>query len=134
LIVAGILAGWIIAPLAANMSLDTYFSDPHAVLYPFSSLFMFSAAHIHAAFPGSPFPDEINSPLWTVKYELFAYAAFGIISVLGLLRSRFTVVATAVLLGEMPCFCRRTFDGCGARRLRHGDGQEPRLWGRSGVR
>ena len=101
LLVAGMVVGWVIVPLWAATSPLDYFRDYHGLLYPFTSLFLFEDAHIHLGFPGSPFPGDLNLPLWTVKYELFAYAVFGLVSVAGLLRSKFVSAATCVLAGMM---------------------------------
>lgn len=99
LLVAGLLVGWVIAPLESGRPLAAYFGDLHALFYPVISLLFFSSAHVPMAFPGSPFPDDMNLPLWTVKYELLVYAVFGVVSVVGLLRSRFTAMVVCVLLG-----------------------------------
>jgi peptidoglycan/LPS O-acetylase OafA/YrhL len=99
LLVAGMVVGWVVGPLAASPSIAGYFGDLQGLLYPLTSLVIFNAAHVHSGFAGSPFPDELNMPLWTVKYELLAYAVFGLASVTGLLRGKFTVIALCVLFG-----------------------------------
>ncbi|HEY9010705.1 MAG TPA: hypothetical protein VIN06_06780, partial [Devosia sp.] len=55
--------------------------------------------HLPGVFVHSNHPGQVDLPLWTVKYELFAYLCFGIVSLLGLLKSRFTAALGCVLFG-----------------------------------
>lgn len=94
LLVAGIVTAWIVGPFFSRESLDGYFGELHTVLYPFTALF---DGHAHVYFRGSPFPDELNSSLWTIKYELLAYLIFGTVAAFGLLRRRFVAACVLVL-------------------------------------
>lgn len=99
LIVAGIVVGWVLVPFIVKRPLAEYFTDPETLLYPFTSVFMFEGAHLKGAFLNSTHPGDMDLPLWTIKYELFAYLCFGLVSVLGLLKSRFTAAAACVAFG-----------------------------------
>ena len=99
LIVAGFVVGWLLVPLGTNRFNLAYFLDRHTLAYPLGSAILFNNAHLHDAFALSPRPLEANLPLWTIKYELAAYFAFGIAVVTGLFRSRVTLLAITVTLG-----------------------------------
>lgn len=99
LLVAGMVVGWVLAPITTELSLIDYFSNPETLLYPLVSTFTLEALHLPGVFVHSNHPGQVDLPLWTIKYELFAYICFGVVSVLGLLRSRFTAVILCVLFG-----------------------------------
>jgi peptidoglycan/LPS O-acetylase OafA/YrhL len=96
LVVSGVVTAWLIGPFVSGETFVGYFADMHALLYPLVGLF---GGHAHVDFTGSPFPGELNSSLWTIKYELLAYLTFGTASALGLLRWRFVAACVTVLLG-----------------------------------
>lgn len=96
LIVSGIATAWIVGPLFSDKNLADYFGELHAVFYPFVG---FLGGHAHVDFVDSIFPDQLNSSLWTIKYELLAYMIFGAASALSLLKSRFVAASVTVILG-----------------------------------
>lgn len=83
LLVASAVTALVIVPLAADVSMLDMLRQPSTLLYPFKVLFAFEDAGLANAFAGNIRPD-VNSPLWTVKYELAAYAAFAALIVIGL--------------------------------------------------
>lgn len=99
LLVAGVAVGWVLGPMTTQLRLDEYFANPETLLYPLSSTFTFAGVELPGVFVHSKYPEQVNVPLWTIKYELLAYLGFGIISVLGLLRSRFAAALFCVLFG-----------------------------------
>ncbi|WP_204315970.1 hypothetical protein, partial [Enterobacter hormaechei] len=66
--------------------------------YPFATLVIFDRAQLHDMFLSSTHLGEINVPLWTIKYELFAYAAFVVGMSLSLITGRSVIVVGSLAL------------------------------------
>jgi len=49
--------------------------------------------HYAGAFPGNPFPAEINGSMWSIPYEFWCYIGVILLGVTGMLRSNRTLVA-----------------------------------------
>lgn len=99
LVVCGFVVAWLLGPFATALPVENYFSDPRTLLYPFLVPFLFDQASLPGIFEYGFNPGEVNAPLWTVKYELFAYLAFGVAASLGLTRSRRLTLALVAVLG-----------------------------------
>lgn len=99
LVICGFVVAWLLGPFATILPVENYFADPRTLLYPFLVPFLFDQASLPGVFQYGFNPGEVNAPLWTVKYELLAYLAFGIAASLGLTRSRWLVPALAAVLG-----------------------------------
>ena len=50
------------------------------------------------AFHANPFPDEVNQSLWSIPYGFWCYILAAVLSMIGVLRSRYRVLILAVLL------------------------------------
>ena len=99
LIACALLTAFVIGPLNTTLDLDEYFRDPATIFYPLKVVFQFSKVPLPGVFTTGMEPG-INIPLWTVKYELFAYCTFLLIPICGLFGSRaFANLATVVLGG-----------------------------------
>lgn len=99
LIACGFVVAWVLGPLATTLSIERYFADPRTLLYPFVVPFLFDVATLPGIFQHGFNPGEVNAPLWTIKYELLAYLAFGIAAALGLTQRRRLVLITTIILG-----------------------------------
>ncbi|ODT82395.1 MAG: hypothetical protein ABS76_07175 [Pelagibacterium sp. SCN 64-44] len=101
LIACGAATAWIIGAMNTSESLAAYFTDPATLTYPLRVLVQFNVAELQGVFQHGQEPGEINVPLWTVKFELFAYAAFLAIPILGLFGSRLCAVLLTLGFGAM---------------------------------
>lgn len=74
----GVLFAFVAGPLLTTLPILEYFSDAHTWMYPFAVLGQFARAEPpHEIFMTSPLAGAINTPLWTIKYEIFAYIILG---------------------------------------------------------
>lgn len=99
LLVCGVIVGWLFGAIGTSWTLSDYFSDAHTVFYPVASLLVFNKAELHDVFQTSTQPGEINTPLWTIKYELLAYACFSVAVYTRLLSNRAVALAGCIILG-----------------------------------
>lgn len=102
----GLVFAFIVGPLVTRMPLEEYWVDLHTWIYALGILLFFQhATPPHDIFTNVPLAGSINNPLWTIKYELAAYIALGVSSVIGVLRSRNAVtLSVAVLFGLLIVF------------------------------
>lgn len=98
LFVCGVLVAWILGPFGTRLSVAEYFHDGHTLTYPFASLAIFDRAQLHDMFLAGTHPGEINVPLWTIKYEVFAYAAFVVVMSAGFITRQWTVAFGCLVL------------------------------------
>lgn len=96
----GFVFAFIAGPFLTNLHWSDYFGDLHTWMYPFAVLVQFSRAVTpHEIFANAAFPEAANSPLWTIKYEIFAYICLAAFHALGLLgRASVLIMATGVTL------------------------------------
>lgn len=90
----GVVFAFLVGPFVSDASRFDYFSSRETWLYPLTVWLEFQ----HTASPPKvlesvPIAGAINNPLWTIKYEIFAYIGLGLMAVCGVLRSRWLVVA-----------------------------------------
>ena len=83
----GVLFAFFIGPFVSSAPWVDYFSSRETWLYPLTVWLEFQ----HTAPPPKvlesvPISGAINNPLWTIKYEIFAYVGLGLVAVSGLLR------------------------------------------------
>ncbi|MBN8955819.1 MAG: acyltransferase [Rhizobiales bacterium] len=100
LLVCGVIVGWLFGAMGTSWALPDYFSDAHTLFYPVASLLLFNKAPLHDVFQTSTQPGEINTPLWTIKYELLAYICFSLAVYSRLLSNRSVTLAGCVVLGS----------------------------------
>lgn len=124
LIASGLVVALLIAPFGTHHTFSGYYEELRTWLYPAASATLFEEATLTDVFAFGTQPGEINRPLWTIKYELLAYAAFGIAAALGFMRHK-AVVLTAlavfaglfvaidfVVVGESPLGSVLRFGSC----------------------
>lgn len=88
LFMLGVMFAFFIGPYLTSLTVEDYFSDAHTFLYPLAILVQFNeAVPPHGLFETVPYPDNVNEPLWTIRYELAAYAGLVIATAIGLFRS-----------------------------------------------
>lgn len=84
LFVFGLLMAFVAGPILSSSHPLEYFSDPHTWIYPFAILVEFAkAAPPHHVFQGLPYAEAVNTPLWTIKYEILAYGVLAAFSAAG---------------------------------------------------
>ncbi len=98
LICSSIVVGWLFGPLASSLTLLQYFSELQNLYYPVTTLLYFNKAELSGAFHWPPYPREVNSPLWTIKYEIACYICLMIGLRSKLLNSRIILAATIFLV------------------------------------
>jgi peptidoglycan/LPS O-acetylase OafA/YrhL len=95
-----IFAALLVGPVMTTLPLGQYFRDPHLSRYFLRTIGLLDS---HATLPGAfaSFPDEsqLNSSMWTLKFEIACYIGLAVFSWLKLLDSnnRFFLLLSACL-------------------------------------
>ncbi|UGV26980.1 acyltransferase [Rhodopseudomonas boonkerdii] len=88
LFVYGLVFAIIAGPLLTAATLTGYFVDIKTWTYPVTVLARFQQAPAPPGlFDDLPYAFAVNEPLWTLKYEMAAYAGLGVAQAIGLRRS-----------------------------------------------
>ncbi len=89
-----VLVLWLVAgPLLSSYVPAEYFAQMETWAFPMLILAQIDPhAGLPGVFPDHPMP-EMNGPLWTIRYELLAYLAAGILAAVGLFRRPSIIVA-----------------------------------------
>ena len=91
------LSAIILGPLFTSVPLAEYYRDPRFLHY-FANII----GDIHYVLPGvfstNPYPEIVNSQLWTIPFELKCYAALTVIAGIGLFSARRWLLASMILL------------------------------------
>lgn len=98
LVFCGAVTAFLLAPAGTSLSLFDYFAERGPYLYPWLIAVKFNHAALPHVFAAGTDPGAVNLPLWTVRYELVAYALFAVAAVLRLVRSRRIAVVTLGML------------------------------------
>ena len=94
----GLVFAFLIGPVFTSASVSVYFSDANTWLYPMLVGLQFQhAAPPPGVFETVPIPGAVNNPLWTIKYEVFAYLALGMVAFIGALNRRWIITSALVL-------------------------------------
>ncbi len=104
LIVAGLVTALVIGPIVTSSSVGEYFSAIGVWLYaPMIGSLVVDPLNVRlpGVFAETPFPDIVNGPLWTIRYEVMAYVSLLILAMAGVFASklRFTVFFGAAIAG-----------------------------------
>lgn len=80
----------VIGPLATTVSLNEYFTSSKTWFYLTRMTAFTPDIHLPGVFQNSvkPFADAINSPLWTIKYEIICYFLVGALGFFGILKNK----------------------------------------------
>lgn len=112
LFVCGAFFAFVLGPTMTNWELRHYFADAHTWIYPFAVVVNFAQAEPpHGVFSSAPFSGIPNDPLWTLKYELAAYAGLALLQLCGLLRSWMALVAMLLITGSIYVLTTSTAGG-----------------------
>jgi peptidoglycan/LPS O-acetylase OafA/YrhL len=89
------LSALILGPIFTSSTLKDYFSDPLFSRY-FYNLIGHVQYNLPAVFTNNPFPDQVNSQLWTIPPELKCYILMGLMSLFLVFRSRLYLLVVAI--------------------------------------
>lgn len=118
-LIAAMLILWLVTgPLFTGLSPAQYWSDAETWLFPVRIVFQIDPqASLPGVFASHPLTD-MNGPLWTIRYELLAYLAAGMLAAIGLFRNRWgilAVFAAAALLSDVEMLM--PYEGMGSGTL-----------------
>jgi len=118
-LIAAMLILWlVVGPLFTGLSPAQYWSAPETWLFPLLIVFQLDPqASLPGVFASHPLTD-MNGPLWTIRYELLAYLAAGILAVTGLFRNKWGILAifaAAALLSDVELLM--PYEGMGSGTL-----------------
>lgn len=118
LIVAALLLWLAVGPLFTTLSWAEYFSDSQSLSFLAKVIFQIEPmADLPGVFADHPMTD-MNGPLWTIRYELLAYLAAGLLAVMGLFRNKWWILvlfAGAALLSDIEMLW--PYEGIGSGTL-----------------
>lgn len=87
-----VLGAFIVAPLGRN-PMDFKFADLNTYLYILRPLLLIPNTDPSGIFVNTPYPNAVNTPLWTIRFEIICYLMVAIFGLLGILRNRRAVLA-----------------------------------------
>lgn len=109
-----LFCGVLLGPIASQLPLEVYLSHKDVYKFVYSNLAMFFVPRYDAlpgVFVNNPFPNNVNSSLWTILYEVFMYLLLLAISFL-FKRSGFVIAAVLAILCGLWVY--GTYIGLGA--------------------
>jgi len=121
-LIAAMLFLWlVVGPLFTSLPLGEYWSQSQTLLFPF---LIVGQGDPQASLPGvfatHPLTD-MNGPLWTIRFELLAYLAAGLLAAIGLFRNKWGILAifavVALVSDLLPVF---PYSGIGDDTLIYG--------------
>ncbi len=89
-----VLACWLVlGPVMTNLSVGAYFTSPESWAYPLLAISQLEPqGTLPGVFAANPM-NEINGPLWTIRYELVCYVLAGVAATLGIWRRAWGIPA-----------------------------------------
>jgi peptidoglycan/LPS O-acetylase OafA/YrhL len=91
----GVVLSFVLGPLLTICEVSGYLTDFGTWRYPAAVLLQFHDAQPpHGLFLDQPVSGRVNEPLWTIRYEIIAYAGLLGLSLAGLSRTVIGVVAS----------------------------------------
>ncbi len=98
-LIATVLLLWlVVGPLFTALPMTEYWASSQTWLFPIKLIAQIDPmAGLPGVFGGSPMGDNMNGPLWTIRYELMAYLGVGVLMVLGLYRRNAQVLVWTAL-------------------------------------
>lgn len=108
LIVVCIATAFLLGPAISSLAPADYFAEAAPWLYvPFTASLISHTLTLPGVFENVPEAGVINSPLWTLRYEVFCYLLLGLFAAAGLFVSRMR--GTAAILGVFALYAVVTF-------------------------
>ncbi|OLF81524.1 hypothetical protein AWH62_02320 [Maricaulis sp. W15] len=98
-LIATVLLLWlIVGPLFTSLPAGEYWSQSQTWLFPIKLISQVDPmAGLPGVFEASPMGENMNGPLWTIRYELMAYLGVGVLMVFGLYRKNAQVLVWTAL-------------------------------------
>jgi peptidoglycan/LPS O-acetylase OafA/YrhL len=100
-----LISALIIGPIATQVDLAAYFTDPQFFWY-----FLNVVGDIHYALPGVfehlPYPNKVNFQLWTVPYELQCYVSLSILSLIGISKRKESLWLVTGVISLILCIVK----------------------------
>lgn len=99
-LIAGVfLTAFVLGPIVSSRGLVDYYTDSAVWQYALGAASTLSVDRsLPGVFAGLPEAGKVNIPLWTLKYELAAYALLGCLAAFVVARRRLLLVALVVAL------------------------------------
>lgn len=98
LIVTVLLLWLVVGPLFTSLPAGQYWSQLQTWLFPLDLISQVDPmAGLPGVFEGSPMGENMNGPLWTIRYELMAYVGVGVLMLVGLYRRNAQVLLWTAL-------------------------------------
>jgi peptidoglycan/LPS O-acetylase OafA/YrhL len=91
------LSALILGPVLTDKNLEQYFTDSKFLSY-FTNILGIINYQLPGVFSQNPYPNVVNSQLWTVPFELECYAILTIIASVGLFQSKRLLLGTVLTL------------------------------------
>ncbi|WP_170150309.1 acyltransferase family protein [Maricaulis maris] len=98
-LIATVLLLWlVVGPLFTSLPAGEYWSQSQTLLFPLKLISQVDPmAGLPGVFEASPMGENMNGPLWTIRYELMAYLGVGVLMVFGLYRKNAQVLVWTAL-------------------------------------
>lgn len=100
LVIAAFVTAFLIGPMVTEVGLQDYFADWHVLAYvPLTGGLIVDNLQLPGVFASVPSANELNTPLWTLRWEAFAYAGIAMLGMVGLMAThlRFASVCAGFL-------------------------------------
>lgn len=98
-LIATVLVLWlVVGPLFTSLPMTAYWASSQTWLFPLKLIAQIDPmAGLPGVFEASPMGENMNGPLWTIRYELMAYLGVGVLMLLGLYRRNAQVLLWTAL-------------------------------------
>ncbi|WP_291843979.1 acyltransferase [Maricaulis sp.] len=98
-LIATVLVLWlVVGPLFTTLPMTEYWVSSQTWLFPLKLISQADPmAGLPGVFAGSPMGENVNGPLWTIRYELMAYLGVGVLMMVGLYRKNAQVLVWTAL-------------------------------------
>ncbi len=93
-----LVTAFVIGPLHTNLEPGEYFGQPGSYRYFWQNALLLGNASLPGVFVDNPYPNQINGAIWSLTYEVAAYAGLFGLFVLRLTRRRFICSVLAILM------------------------------------
>lgn len=110
LIAVTLVAALVLGPIATSLPIGDYFRDPLLYRYLLNGVGILSF-ELPGVFTTNPFAHAVNGSLWTVRFELAAYAGLAFLMLFGLARAVWPYVLAYLGLVAIAVFLWQTGDG-----------------------
>ena len=86
LLLVVVSTAFVLGPLVSDAPASAYFTSLQTWSYPVNLGPLDPYNGLPGVFAANPYPESVNQPLWTLKYEVLCYGALALAGVAGLLR------------------------------------------------